>query len=81
LRNTAAAAAGGSGRNRSASPGHRAEDFHGVLELLDVEGLGAREVDELRSLLLLHSFAEAVAKEGPALVNRKGGLAVEWQLC
>jgi hypothetical protein len=72
-------------RQRSASPaaaaaagggaGHaKVDDVQGVAELLEVGGLSSREVDELRSLLLLHSFAEEVEKQGPGLTNRKGKL-------
>jgi hypothetical protein len=41
------------------------------------ERLSRGEVDELRSLLLLHCFAEEAGKQGPGLTNRKGGLG-EW---
>jgi hypothetical protein len=65
-------------RQRSVSPAAAAagsgkvDDVAGVAELLEVGGLSRREGDELRSLLLLHCFAEEVGKQGPGLTNRKG---------
>jgi hypothetical protein len=66
-------------RQRSPSPAAavaagsaKVDDVAGVAELLDVGGLSSREADELRSLLLLHCFAEEVGKQGPGLTNRKG---------